>query len=115
MHENPLPPPFEATPQDINQLRQLAIGFRVMGALCATCVNVLWVHFALGLTMLNDGHVRGNGGPGILFGALFSLFALALIVAGWVVGYLGFRTARFLEARRHWNFCFGMSIVYLLV
>lgn len=112
--------------QDIDHLNSLAIGFRVVGGLCALCVNIAWIHVFVGLaTMFGFGMstASSNARPsdsafawlfGTAFGGLFAFIGLFVILAGYAMGYYGFRAAKALELHREWKLCFGVSIAFLL-
>lgn len=109
-----IPDATALTRQDEEHLKGLAIGFRVVGGLVALCVNIFWVHVAMGLSMAIDPSKWGKDAPPPFLGYAFALFPLVVILAGWVIGALGFTTARNLDRRTGWSFCFAMSILYLL-
>ncbi|HLO99838.1 MAG TPA: hypothetical protein VK171_14685 [Fimbriimonas sp.] len=111
------PPVVDPVRADSDLLRSLAIGFKIMG----------WIHgigACVGLGFLLASAVTTASGflsPQSDFGASLGggvLLALIGILAAFVpVLYLvtSLKTARFLEERRRWGYCFGTSILWLLV
>lgn len=111
--------------QDIDNLNSLAIGFRVVGGLCALCVNIAWIHVFLGIaTMFGAGITaaspKSNASDsvfasmfGTAFGGMFAVIGLAVILSGYAVGYYGFKAAKALEQQREWKLCLGVSIAFL--
>jgi len=113
--------------QDIDHLSSLAIGFRIVGALCAICVNFAWIHVVVGLTTMlgtslapattsrpNDPETAMTPIIGTAFGGIFVIVGLAVILGGYAMGFYGFKAAKALEQRRDWKLCFGVSIAFML-
>lgn len=101
----------------------LAIGFRVVGGLCALCVNFAWIHVFVGLATILGGagaaasNSQANLAGGVAtsaFGGIFVFAGMFVILLGYAMGYYGFRGAKALESCRDWNLCFGTSIAFLL-
>lgn len=101
----------------------LALAFRIVGGLCAFCVNFAWIHVIIGfLTMFGAGSGQLSSGKpdsmspafGTAFGGVFVLAGLLVIASGYVMGYFGFRAAKALENRTQWKLCFGVSIAFML-
>ncbi len=119
--------PDQVQKQDDDNLRSLAVGFRVVGALCAICVNFAWIHVIVGLITMIGGNIpikstgqanaQGAAMTGAMssaFGGIFVFAGLAVIIGGYVMGYFGFRAAKAIETRTQWNLCFGTSIAFML-
>ena len=102
------------TQQDPEQLRSLAIAFRVVCGLAATCVNVAWFHVFIGFQIANTpSRSKSSDVIAPIFGYFFSTIALSMILGCYVVAYFGFKTASALEERRNWKICMGTSIAVL--
>lgn len=107
--------------QDDEQLRLLATGFRIVGGLCALCVNFAWIHVIVGL-MTIFGSASGTMNPsdkagqaiGASFGGIFVFAGLLVIASGYVMGYFGFKAAKAIENRIQWSLCFWTSIAFML-
>lgn len=113
--------------QDEDNLRSLAIGFRVVGGLCALCVNFAWLHVIVGFVTMIGGNIpvkstsqsgaQSTAMTGVLsttFGGVFVIVGLVAIIGGYVMGYFGFKAAKALETRKNWKLCFGTSIGFML-
>ena len=123
--------PDQIQRQDADQLRILAIAFRIVGALCAICVNFAWIHVFIGIAAImhpemTSASVNGPNrtttgsmpvGPaaGTAFGGMFIVAGLTIILFGFVLGIFGFRAAKAMDERRNWNLCFGTSIAFMVV
>ena len=113
--------------QDEAQLKSLAVAFRVVGGLCAFCVNFAWLHVIVGFVTILGGTItpvevanspsRASMAPAALsatFGGVFIFIGLLVIATGYTVGYFGFRAAKGIETSQNWNLCFGTSIAFML-
>ncbi len=102
----------------------LATAFRVVGGLCALCVNFAWIHVFVGVASFFTGvglstspsakNDMAGGVAASAFGVIFVFAGLAVILSGYAMGYFGFRAAKAMENRREWKLCFGTSIAFML-
>jgi hypothetical protein len=102
--------------QDAEQLDNLSLAFKVVGALHAVCVNVFWFHVIAGIAVMNaESPSRGEMPiPQDLFGGVFVLVSLSAIVFGITVGVLTWRAGTFLADRKNHTYCVVLSAVNLL-
>jgi len=104
--------PPQLLSSDEQHLKLLSIFHYVAGGLAALFACVPIIHLVVGLFMLiAPRSVDSSTPPPALFGLIFILFALIIIVAGWSFAALVVISGRFLSRRRHYMFCFVMACV----
>lgn len=93
--------------RDRDQLRLLALGHRVVGAVTAVAASFPLLHVTIGLTMIFAPDAFGEGGdpPPPFFGVLFTVIPALMIAVGWALAIATWRTAKKVERRESWTRC----------
>lgn len=115
--------------QDSDNLKSLALAFRIVGGLCALCVNFAWFHVILGFSIIfgdpagftatNSANrpatdAAASAAVGTAAGGIFVIAGMIVLLMGYAMGFFGFRAAKAMDNRQHWNLCLGTSIAFLL-
>jgi hypothetical protein len=100
----------ELDPQDVTQLRWLAICYYVFGGLGCLCGSLPMLHVIFGTSMMLDavGSARDDGDAAVAGGIVAGL-GLLLVVSAWAGGIATVLAGRFLAQRRRRTFCLVMA------
>lgn len=111
-----LPPVVDPVRADTDTLNSLSVGFKIMGWLhgLGICAAALTLPLWIGLISAASQSPENTG-----FGAIAAISGLGLFVMA-VIAFLpllylwaSLKTAKNLETRTGWGFCFGTSILWL--
>lgn len=94
--------------QDRENLQLLSIFYYIFAGLTALVSCFPVIHLSVGIMMLSGTLPMepGAGGPPLqLFGWLFVLIPILIILAGWGIAVAYFLTGRFLGLRQHYLYC----------
>lgn len=110
-------PSFNQSQADTDQLRSLAVGFKVMGWLhgLGACVALIFLPAWIGVVGLLSSEPKGGRETAIIAGGGIIVVAALVALLPLVYLWTSLRTAKNLEERRGWGFCFGTSILWLFV
>jgi hypothetical protein len=89
----------ELDPQDVTQLRWLAIFYYVFGGLGCLCGSLPMLHVIFGTSMMLDA----------VAGGIVAGLGLLLVVSAWAGGIATVLAGRFLAQRRRRTFCLVMA------
>ncbi|MFT5681953.1 MAG: hypothetical protein ACI8RZ_002871 [Myxococcota bacterium] len=105
----------EATLQDLEQLRILAIFHYVIAGLAALFACFPIIHLAIGLSILFGAgpwsSMPDNGPPIALFGLMFTVIPAVFIALGWATAFFIARAGSRLRQHRSHTFCLVMAAV----
>lgn len=86
----------------------------VLGVLTALSACVPFIYLFIGLAMIGSGAYAGSAAPRV-FGAIFLVLSIILIVFGWVLAVLMIMTGSRLKQRHSYNFCMIVAFVECLI
>jgi hypothetical protein len=101
---------------DAEHLKLLSIFHYVVAGLSALfgCIPIFHLAFGIMFLTLGDKMGAGKDAPPAFLGWFIIGMASVFILIGWTLAVLLFCAARFIAARRHYNFCFVLACVECL-
>ncbi|MCY3023019.1 MAG: hypothetical protein NTW87_28925 [Planctomycetota bacterium] len=104
--------PLQKNEPDLEHLRLLGMFHYVLGALCVLCGFFPIIHLLLGLSLLTGKFPSGpQSPPPQLFGVMFTLIPALMMCFIWTMAILVFCAGSFLNAQRHYMFCFVIAAI----
>jgi hypothetical protein len=114
MHPPPVVDPVRA---DSDLLKSLSVAFKIMGWLhgIGACVGFGFLIASAVTTASGFLSPQGDFAAALGGGVLFALIGILVAFVPILYLVISLKTARFLEERRRWGYCFGTSILWLLI
>jgi len=100
--------------KDEEHLKLLSIFHYVVGGIAGFFACFPVIHLIIGIVILAVGSKEVSGGdeiPVIIFGLLFTLIPLIIILCGWAFAICLIISGRFLARRKCYKFCFAIACV----
>ena len=113
-----MPKNTNLTIRDEEHLRLLRLGYYISAGITAAFACIPVIHLLLGITFIISGdtfEMSGGDAPPAFFGWFFVVIALFFILSGWLFALLQFFTARYINQRRHYTYCFVIACVSCLI
>jgi hypothetical protein len=100
--------------EDDQHLHLLAKFHYAVAALAAVCACLPLINMVIGIILLINPEVLTTRftpfGLESLIGLLFAVMGGAATVIGWALAVCLYKTARYLNERRRWTFCFSTAV-----
>lgn len=103
--------------KDLEQLKTLSIFHYVVGGLIALFACFPIIHLIIGITFLTGGFPTPPSQPNEpdfpikMFGLMFTIIPLILILGGWTLAIFAVIAGRKLAARQSYMFCFVVAAI----
>lgn len=96
--------------EDERYLMLLSIFHYVVGGMAGLFASFPILHFVFGVSMVFASFNQSDSGaPPLIFGLMFTLFAGAFILVGWIFAICIILTGRYISQRKNHMFCIVMA------